>query len=92
MADDAQPTAAPILVPVKVAPPIANEGLRVIVLGVLAIAADRFVRNGLLLPTVMAGAGFLATWIVGVLQHLETTRLFRKLNALLPDHLAKAKP
>lgn len=96
MSDDASapatPAPPPIEVPIKTWPVLTNEALRVIALGMFAVVADRFVHHDMLLPAIMAGAAFVATWLIGVVQHIHTVGLFKAINELVPDRLIKAKP
>jgi hypothetical protein len=88
---DVSPTPQPIVVPTTYAPALGGQGLRVLVISVCAIAADRFVKNDMLLPAVMAGAGVLGTWAAGAWQHIKTINLFQRINAAVSDRLVKAK-
>lgn len=81
----------PITVPTSAAPALANEAIRTVLLGLLAIAADRFVKHDSLLPAILAGAGFLATWAAGAVAHIETVGIFKCIDDLLPNNIVKSK-
>jgi hypothetical protein len=83
--------AKPLEVPVKAWPGLSAQGFQAIFLGMCAVGADHFVHRDMLIPTVLAGAGFVGTWLFGAIQHVRAIGLNRALNSLIPDSLARAK-
>lgn len=92
MTDD---PAKPIVVRESPAKEISAQTVRVFLLGAFAMGAGYFIRSEMVLaavvPVLTLVAGFVATYVVGLLKFLKDWRARLAMAKQLPDNVAKLK-
>jgi len=89
-----EPT-TPIVVRENPAKEISAQAVRVFLLGAFAMGAGYFIRSEMVMAAVVPAltmlAGFLATYLVGLLKFLKDWRARLTMAKALPDSVARTK-